>query len=219
MVFGERQIRKRVVKVVPGSNAEFIEDKPADAKPAVPQKKESVQAPLFKFAKPQMGDAIEMKKLGDDSKVVSAKPKTLVLPTEKKTDQLTFDTFTSPQSGEVVLPSSGNLSAGSAGGFSNKQVNLKIRAANVRIAQLKRQLESGSLHSNPTNMALYNGLLAAKRLAANNRLGPENHAELITAVREKINKGETDGLVINAHLEKKTLRMFDLGKNGIDVVK
>lgn len=78
---------------------------------------------------------------------------------------------------------------------------------------------SGGLAANPTNNALYNALLRAKTLATERRLGPENHAQLITAARVKVNEGETNIAVINAHLEKKIQRMFDLAKNGIDIVK
>jgi hypothetical protein len=189
-------------------------------KAKAPQKKGPKQVSLSKFVTPE--SIHDMRKMGDDSVVSFGAPKPITaIPQKKEINQVTFDAYKKPV--QPITGSGKPLAELFAGTRSQpptaRQVEWVIKAANTRIAQLKQKHTSGELVTDSTNLALYNGLLEARRLAALHRLGPENHAQLITAVREKVEGGEKSGLVINQHLDGLVKRLYDLRKNGINVVK
>ena len=184
-------------------------------KTKLPQKKEPKQVSLSRFSKPEIYDIIKMKNMGDDSKVSLGAPKLLVKPKPAvPTKQLDIFAFNPPKSPAAVVKPAGRLPT-----YDARRVARIVNASKVYLRQFDRQGVNYPLASDNMTRALYLGLKAANTFAVTNRLGPEKHADLITAVRDKINAGERDAGVINHHLSKLVERMYDLRKNGIDVVK
>jgi len=207
MVVNVENLRKK------GDTALTLPDNTGKSK--LPQKQEPKQVSLSRFTKRNDSDVFIMKKMGDDSVVSYGAPKPLVKPKPamptKQTNIVPVDSF--PSISAVRKP------AGRLPTYDARKVERIVKASNIYLRQFNKPGVDNALAMDNRARALYLGLKEASKLATTHRFGPENHAQLITAVREKVNTGERDADALNGHLTELVKRMYDLRKNGIDVVK